>query len=187
MKRRTIAVACVIVVVSAMLLLSFYEFNSDDDTNITFDEKYSLDKTSIFTSNDVIIISDEESVVYSELGPNVKIQKDFNSISENDVVVIDGNYVKSMQLEGSDDIKAILIELFKNGNPLILIDENPKLFEDLELSHSFSQSLNGVYCYALCKTGPTESYSIIGCGAKKSMDLAYEWAKEINDKKHCWL
>ena len=182
------AVACVIVVISAVLLLSIYELKSDDSTNVIFNEKYSLGKTSIFMSNDVIIISDEESEVNSEfLGPNVRVQRGFDSISENDVVVINGNYIKSIQLEESDDIKVILTELLKNGSLLILIDKDPKLFESLELSHSFSQSLSGVFCFAVYKTGTTESYSIIGYGAEKSMDLAYEWAKETNDKKNCQL
>ncbi|MDR3283222.1 MAG: hypothetical protein LBS92_06435 [Candidatus Methanoplasma sp.] len=180
MRKCTFVLALALVAVTLIGAMEASDIgNALENQSASLDSGYALENTDVFTSSNVVIITNAADTRASGEKSNVKIQPSFDSISGLDIVLIDGSWAKSADSEYVADNVSALVE---SSHPVLLLDNNPGvLTENLTVSHSFSTEADVYGFFYDNNTGVSYCNSVIGKDLNDSLSKQYAWAKEKSD------
>lgn len=126
------------------------------------------------TSRNIVVLTDQAMTKSNVYSNNVVFQDTFESINSNDVILIDGLWIKNQnQTTVYDDIK-ILVD---GGNPILLAADSADAISTNKIGYStgfsssadvygimFDSNTNTTYCYSGCNENTTELF-----------DFAIQW------------
>jgi len=188
MKEIKIFAVMATVLLCTTMVLPFGSIDALDQTEKSYAEKYVVENIPEFSYGNLIIISDGiEKNRSLELTSEIRVQNSFDSIGENDIVLIDGTTKKQKTSSKTSELHNNIDALIGNSNPIIIVDNTPELITDRAnpiYATGFTDDAD-VFCFFYdSETGASHGHSITGQNIEESISIAYKWTNEMLEEKN---
>jgi len=175
MKKILTIVAIIAILGCVIIALNPFSNTPEDKSNGV----YSVKDASVLTNGNLIILSDESEIKFTDLPSNVIICDAFTTIEKNDTVLIDGKWAKSVD---KNELYSMILKMVSNQNPIILVDDTSNIITSSigsKYATGFTPNAE-VYCiFYNPLTDTSHGHSITQDSLEKSLSIAYAWSNEM--------